>query len=478
LQDRSSHINAPRYALLIALAIDTLAVNLSFLFYYKFREAIPVMSFPEKVPMLIEPMLMFMLFWLGLFWLFGLYRFERFYLRYELVVTLFQATVVGILLLFTLIFADDVLIEQEVTQELPPRIRFGMFIYWLFLFGLCSLVRLVQATVVRRQLVYGVGRRNAVIIGTGKRAQTLAKDFQEHPALGVNVLGFLKEFSANGKPVSASPLLGSATELPTLLNSESISEVIIAADSDNHNDLLTLIGQCDGKGVSLKMLPDMFEIAAGTARTTQIYGTPLIELSPKLLSPLQENLKRLFDITVSLMVLLLGLPVWLILALVVWIDTKASPIYSQVRVGLHGKPFTIYKFRSMRADAESSGPKLTQKTDDRITPFGHILRKFRIDEFPQFFNVLIGDMSVVGPRPERPYFIEQITKQAPHYTRVHRVRPGITSWGQVKFGYAANVVEMVDRLDYDLFYIDNISLALDIKIILSTVYVVITGRGQ
>jgi exopolysaccharide biosynthesis polyprenyl glycosylphosphotransferase len=460
-----------------AIIADGVMLNLAFLLYIKFREAIPLVQFSDQVPMLILPMLVMMLFWYGLFWLFGLYDVEQFVSRYKQVSLVFQAATVGAIALALFIYIDDYLYEQSSGVKVTARARFGIFFYWAILIASVSFARVVHATLIRKRIMRGIGCKNALIVGTGKRAQELADDIEAHPALGLNVIGFVKEHQ-NGQETTVQEIIGAVDDIPSLIQARRVSTVIIAAEVNRHAELLKIIGLCEGRGVSLKTLPDMYEIVSGAAQTTQIYGMPLVSLDPKLLSPIEANLKRIFDIVVSLVVLLGGLPLWLIIALIVWFDTKAFPIYSQTRVGLHGKPFTLYKFRSMRPDAEASGPKLTQKEDDRITPLGRVLRKYRIDEFPQFFNVLIGDMSIVGPRPERPYFIEQITKQAPHYTRLHRVKPGITSWGQVKYGYAANVDEMVDRLKYDLFYIENMSFGMDIKIILATIYVVITGRGQ
>ncbi len=470
--DRQKRLN-----LWTAVLVDGVMFNLAFLLYVKFRELMPQIRFADQVPMLILPMLVMMGFWYGLFWLFGLYEVEQLVSRYKQVSLVFQAVTTGAVTLGMFIYLDDYLYEQSSGVEVTARARFGILFYWAILILCTSCARVLQATVIRRRLMRGIGRSNALIIGTGKRAQELATDIEKHPALGLNVVGFVKEHS-HGQEVPIRDIVGTIDEIPKLIREKQISTVVIAVEVNRHDELLKIIGLCEGKGVSVKILPDMYEIVSGAAQTTQIYGMPLVSLDPKLLSPIEANLKRMFDVVVSLIVLVIGLPLWMIIAVAVWLDTKAFPIYTQTRVGLHGKYFTLYKFRSMRADAEASGPRLTQKDDDRVTPLGKILRKYRIDEFPQFFNVLIGDMSIVGPRPERPYFIEKIIQQAPHYTRLHRVRPGITSWGQVKYGYAANVDEMVDRLKYDLFYVENMSFGMDIKIILATIYVVITGRGQ
>jgi exopolysaccharide biosynthesis polyprenyl glycosylphosphotransferase len=192
----------------------------------------------------------------------------------------------------------------------------------------------------------------------------------------------------------------------------------------------------------------------------------------------QKSLKRLFDITVSILVLTLLSPIYIITALIVVTTSKGPAFYSHNRIGLNGKPFRIYKFRSMTNDAESRGPQLSSKNDSRITPFGKFMRKTRLDEIPQFYNVLIGTMSIVGPRPERQYYIDQIVQKAPHYRLLHKVRPGITGWGQVKFGYAENIPEMVERLKYDILYIENMTIALDLKILIYTFLIVLQGRGK
>jgi exopolysaccharide biosynthesis polyprenyl glycosylphosphotransferase len=221
----------------------------------------------------------------------------------------------------------------------------------------------------------------------------------------------------------------------------------------------------------------MYDILTGRVRMSSILGTPLISVSQSLMPAWQANVKSFLDYSVSLLAIIITLPISLFLMAGVKLTSNGPIFYSHERVGRYGKPFIIYKFRSMQSGAEKNGPELSSRNDGRITPFGKFMRKSRLDEIPNFFNVLKGDMSLVGPRPERKYFIDQITKEAPHYLHLLKVKPGITSWGQVKYGYAENVEQMIARLKYDLIYLDNMSLYVDFKIIIYTVMTIIKRKG-
>jgi exopolysaccharide biosynthesis polyprenyl glycosylphosphotransferase len=232
------------------------------------------------------------------------------------------------------------------------------------------------------------------------------------------------------------------------------------------------------ENVFIKIIPDMYSIFTRMVKMNNILGAVLIEVDFEVMPEWQKHAKRAFDIFFSALVLILSFPFMLLIAFLIKTTSKGPIFFTQERIGLKGKPFRIIKFRSMRPDAEAGGPQLSREDDPRITKIGKFLRKTRLDEFPQFWNVLIGEMSVVGPRPERAFFIAQIIEKAPYYKRLQKVKPGITSWGQVKYGYAENVEQMVERLKFDILYIENRSLAVDIRILIYTIKTIIDGDGK
>jgi len=257
-----------------------------------------------------------------------------------------------------------------------------------------------------------------------------------------------------------------------------IREALIAVDAAEHERLLQIVTRCSAFNIGVKIVPDLYEIISGLAKTNAIYGFPLIDVSPQLMKPWEEGAKRLIDLAVAALVLVVGLPVWLLVALAIKIDSRGPVLYRQERVGMDGKRFRIIKFRSMIADAEKAGPQWAAKIDPRITNVGFILRKLHLDEIPQVWNVLRGEMSLVGPRPERPVFVEELSREIPLYPRRLRVRPGVTGWAQVKHKYDESIEDVRKKVQYDLYYIENMSLRMDMKIIFSTVSHMLLGKGH
>lgn len=455
------------------LLIDLLAINLAWSVYYWFRVESGWIAYTAE-PEYWLPMLVICAFWLIVFFLFGLYRSWYTKSRVDELITLFKAVTFGSLLLFFMIFIDDAGVGSY------THTRLLIAVYWLLMLMFVGAGRITLHSLQRRLLEAGIGRRNAIIVGTNKRAMELLDMVMQHPALGFQVVGFVKtERGSSPSTKKNLPVLGSIGDLPKIMNRHDVKEVLIALDSTEHDKLLTIIASCNGHEASLKIVPDLYDIISGQARTNQIYGFPLIEVMPEIMAPWERALKRALDIAVSLMILSLGLPLWLLIALAIKLDTPGPVFYLQERVGRDGKIFNMIKFRSMLHKAEEhSGPVWANKRDPRVTRVGKIMRRLRLDEIPQFINILQGDMSLVGPRPERPYFVERLSREIPLYARRLKVRPGITGWAQVKHKYDETFEDVKKKVKYDLFYIENMSLRMDLKILLNTIYVVLTGKGH
>jgi exopolysaccharide biosynthesis polyprenyl glycosylphosphotransferase len=318
-----------------------------------------------------------------------------------------------------------------------------------------------------------------LLIGSNTKALALYEKLQAKTKSSGNIfIGFVNVIEQQNYVMkNYMPHLGNIDHVKSAFKQFEIDEVIIAIESKEHQYIEHILHKLEGTNVSIKAIPDNCDIISGRVNINSIHDEPLIVISHDLMPPWQENTKRIMDVLVSIFVLVVFSPVYLFLAIGVKMSSRGTVFFRQKRIGLYGKPFYIYKFRSMYVGSEKHGPTLTKENDSRITKIGQFMRKSRLDEIPQFYNVLKGDMSLVGPRPERQFFIDQIMPIAPQYRHLQKVRPGITSWGQVKYGYAKNVDEMVERLNYDIIYIENMSLYIDIKILIYTVKTVILGKG-
>jgi exopolysaccharide biosynthesis polyprenyl glycosylphosphotransferase len=340
--------------------------------------------------------------------------------------------------------------------------------------------RIIISTRNARNVQHGEITFKTILVGSGDKALDTYRKIMEQPIRSGNqFVGFIPvNGSMNAVLEAELKNLGPFSELGKIIRELDVEEVIVAPENSEHSYMGKILTQLEITNVYIKIIPDITDILMGSVKMSAIFGAPVIEIQRTVMPVWQRALKRLFDVVISIVVLLGFSPIYIITALIVKIGSKGPIFYSHHRIGLNGKPFLIYKFRSMYQDAESRGPQLSSKNDNRITPFGRFMRKTRLDEIPQFYNVLIGTMSIVGPRPERQHFIDQIVVHAPHYLILHKVRPGITGWGQVKFGYAENVQEMIDRLKYDILYVENMNMALDFKIMIYTALIVIQGRGK
>lgn len=400
---------------------------------------------------------------------FNPYRKSRFIEVYRT----FIITILGSLLFFFLFILND-------TSNNYTYYSKSLFIYFLFQFLITVIGRIIVLKYIKSRITHGTFGYNTLVIGGNQQAITMYKDIAENEVkLGYNFKGFVYADNSGANGMSAYlPKLGSIHELEKIIDEHNIEEVVIAIDTSEHDKLQSILAQLSHRKIIIKITPDLYDIISGSVKTSNVFGAVLIEIYPELMPDWQRVIKRALDIFISVMVLILLSPLYLIAAIKVKLSSPGPIFYKQTRIGIYGKPFSIFKFRSMVLNAEHNGPSLSSENDPRITKWGKVMRKWRIDELPQFLNIIKGDMSLVGPRPERKYYIDIISQTHPHYKYLHKVKPGLSSWGMVKFGYAENTHEMIERMRYDLLYIKNCSLVLDFKIMIYTILVILQGRGK
>ena len=365
---------------------------------------------------------------------------------------------------------------------ISPSASIGRWIivfYYVLLILLVFIARGCVRLIERKLAKKGILRRNAAIIGTGISASSLEQYLDENIALGYNVVGFVDpEKSSIEQTVSEERILGNVMDLPKILKECNIQELLVTIASNFHDDILSLLLPAAGAGIRVKVVPDLFDIVTGHVHSTQIMGQPFMEIFPERLSFWQRLVKLFMDYFISVIVLLAGLPFWILIGIAIKIDSRGPVFYRQTRVGKGGRMFKVFKFRSMIQDAEKhSGPVWADKEDARITSIGRLLRRSRIDEFPQLLNVVRGEMSIVGPRPERPAFVEELRIMYPFYQKRLTIKPGLTGWAQVKLEYDTDLKSVASKLKYDFFYIENQSIFLDLEILARTLKVVLTGAG-
>ena len=454
--------------------LDFMVVLAGWIIYHSYAEVIWEYQIFTVEPNILLNGILYSAFWIILFVLIGVYKKLYLVSRLDEFVRIAKASFVGMLILF-FISGND----QQNTWEVQ---RQAVFLYGFTVFVLMAVNRFIVRSIQKYFAQKGKGLHRAIIVGVGRSAKTAYEDLKRNKILGMQVLGYVSINGQDPDPdvgIEKGKILGSIDEIEQIIRDWQVQDVMVALEPEHREKLVNIIAKTDSPEVSLKLLPDFHQVVSGLSKTNQIFGMPLIEVSPEPMQLWELVAKRFFDVVISFTVLALTFPFLLIIGLLIRLTSDGTAIYKQTRVGRNEKPFTMYKFRTMFDNAEKdSGPKWATKNDPRITPMGRWLRRLRIDELPQFMNVLKGDMSLVGPRPERPHFVDQFSAEVPLYSRRHRVRPGITGWAQVKWKYDASMDDVREKTKYDLFYIENASMSMDAKILINTIMTVVKGRGQ
>ena len=408
--------------------------------------------------------------WLLIYYFSGYYVQPRRKTREGDLLNTIVTALIGVLLLFFAVVVNDYPDSPALYYEaLASFFLIHALLTWLFRL-------LLTGRLVRRQAL-GECQVPVLVVGTGDKAKTLVDELSKRNANKVYQLVGCVRFKALDGSFPTDLVVGGMDDLPALIAKWKVEELIMAIDSQDVQDKHNLLNRLYPFRLPVKAAATETDIVSGYVTLVSLFGIPMVNLTPAFMPYWQQTLKRVFDKTAALLCLLLLSPVFLYLIWRVKRDTLGPVLFKQERIGKNGKPFMIYKFRTMFVDAEKDGPRLSCKEDPRVTPFGRLMRRYRLDELPQFVNVLKGDMSLVGPRPERQYFVDKIIEKAPHYYLTQSVLPGITSWGMVKFGYANSVDKMIDRLAYDMLYLENQSLLIDLKILLFTLKPLFKGKG-
>jgi exopolysaccharide biosynthesis polyprenyl glycosylphosphotransferase len=470
-------MNQTRRIILHVIA-DWTAATLSWLGLFLFRKSfIEASKHGYEIPVnhddnLLLGLILVPLFWILLHGISGYYNYIFRRSRLQELQHTFNSTIIGVVFLFFTLILDDSISNYR-DYYLSVALLFG------FQFLSTLVFRLILVTTTIHNVKNRVWGYNTLIIGCGDRALKLYQELNSaKKSEGFFIKGFVKIKDECQLQDFGTTVLGHWSELPRLIKELQIEDIILCAEASEADNVTPIIDCVQNEEIHLKIMPDQFSLVLGMVKMNNILGAMLVEVDFEVMPTWQKVLKRIIDILVSIIALILLSPIYLIIALIIKFDSKGPIFFTQPRIGLKGKFFNIIKFRSMRVNAETSGPQLSHDQDDRRTKIGIILRQTRLDELPQFINVLIGQMSLVGPRPEREFFKEQIVTREPIYQRLQRIKPGITSWGQIKYGYASNVDEMIDRMKYDILYLENMSLGLDFKIMLYTALIMIQGRGK
>jgi exopolysaccharide biosynthesis polyprenyl glycosylphosphotransferase len=448
---------------LLLVANDSAMVVLAFYLAYWLRQ---VIAFPPLVNLApfgdyVGMMAIQVVAMLVLYFFSRLYDVKRSMPRLDEFYRIFAATSIGTIV--TIAFTTFLFKNSN----MEPDFSRVMVIYsWLLTVVLVTVSRSLFVLIRNWLRKRGLWSDRLLIVGTGDVGRMILQKVRQMPRLGYRVVGFVDGESSPGQEIMGVPVLGGVDDIPDIIKEHDIEEVIIGRPELSHQEVLAIISRCERGQVGIKIFPDLFQIIATELSIGDLGGMPLLTVRDVALRGWKLTLKRAVDLVGSAVGLVFLSPLLTLVAIAIRLDSPGSVFYAQERMGLDAKPFWCLKFRSMQSDAEKDGPGWTTENDPRVTRLGAFIRRFSIDELPQLINVLLGEMSLVGPRPERPIYVEQFRRSIPRYMDRHREKAGMTGWAQVN-GLRGDT-SIAERTKYDLWYIENWSLWLDFRIMLRT----------
>lgn len=400
------------------------------------------------------------------FYIYGLYDKPKYKTAYDTFLNVVKASTVSTLIIIVVAFISRAFAYP----------RLVIFLSWLITIPLIIIWRLLIKKLINWVLGKDYFTSHTLILGTNREAHRIATRLLREANISRRLVGFVSTGTEGDRPVIDTLTLGTIDDLPRIITANNVDEVVVADPRLPKEKILNIFSQFSRMDIIFRIVPNLYEAAIGTMASSATGQVPLISPISRRTS-WYSDLKRLLDTTLAAFGLILLFPLMLLVAMAIKLTSSGTILYKQKRAGLHGRVFTLYKFRTMFAGSEKDGPAFAKKDDLRITPAGKVLRRFRFDELPQLYNVLVNDMSIVGPRPERPYFVKELIEKIPFYAERLETKPGITGWAQVTYGYASTLKEHQEKLLYDIFYLENMSLTLDIMILLKTLMFLVKGKG-
>ncbi len=455
------------------VCLDWLAALLTFFIFYTFRKEVLLQNNTITKWLnndnFLQVLILFPLYWLIIFMLSGFYQSLYKKSRLTEISKLLFSTFIGNAIIFLFLFLKD--------NNTSTHFFISTFLILLFIhFFITAFLRLFLLSIVKWQIKKGKVFFSTIIIGD---AISIQKIIQERKKLqqwdNYKLMGYICDKNISHHNIKQ---LGTIAESKNIIEIEKPDEVILAFNESNSEKIKPFITNLLGKNLSIKVMPHKEDFITGAIKTNNILSNSIIEINNINMPQWQQNIKLIADIFVATLLLLLLSPLLVYVAIRTLLSSKGNILYTQERIGKHGIPFNMYKFRSMEQNAENNGPQLSKDGDNRITKWGKIMRKWRLDELPQLWNIIKGDMSFIGYRPERAFYANQIIEKNPYYKFLYELKPGLTSWGMVKFGYAENIEQMEERMQFDLLYAHNASIFLDIKIMLHTLRIILLAKGK